>query len=167
MGPQLQPWQIQSQNCLLTNITQRYWNVSVIKRVTLEFCTICGVGKTLLNPETIQDAQPAELEWCVGRIKPECERLSGVFTVTGKNNAGGTGGVRLFCESDDVQLCVVTFPGDPFFALLNAVEEEAEIELDGWRDENRHSTIATDLYLSQVTQPKFIRENYLETGTLA
>ena len=70
------------------------------------------------------------------------------FMVTGKNNAGGTGGVRLFCESEDVQLCVVTFPGDPFFALLNAVEEEAEIELDGWRDENRHSTIATDLYLS-------------------
>ena len=121
----------------------RYWNISTIKIQTLEFCSICGVGK----PETFQDAQPTGLEWCAGCLKPEAERLRGAFTVTGKNTAGGTGGVRLFCESDDVQLCVVTFPGDPFFALLTAVEEEAEIELDGWRDENRHSTITRAVQL--------------------
>ena len=86
------------------------------------------------------------MAWCVGCTKPECERLSAVFAITDKNNAGGTGGVRFFCKSDDDQLFVATFPGDPFFALLNTVEEEADIDVDGWRDENRHSTITRAVF---------------------
>jgi len=61
---------------------------------------------------------------------------------------GNTGGVRVFLESDDIQLCVVSFPGWSFFSLLSAVVEDVELELDGWRDENRHSIITSARQLS-------------------
>jgi len=104
----------------------------------LEACATCGADHPLT------DAQG----WCDGCNQPESERLNGVFTVTGRNEVGNTGGVRVFLESDDIQLCVVSFPGWSFFSLLSAVVEDVELELDGWRDENRHSIITSARQLS-------------------
>ena len=113
-----------------------YYNISKISPLDLYSCNRCS------SPG---HAIPG---WCGGCNQPENERLKGVYTVTGRNEVGNTGGVKVFLESDDVQLCVVSFPGWSFFSLLSAVVEDVELELDGWRDENRHSVITSARQLS-------------------
>ena len=54
-----------------------YYNISKIAPLDLDSCDRCGTTPG----------------WCGGCNQPENERLKGVYTVTGPNEVGNTGGV--------------------------------------------------------------------------
>ena len=108
-----------------------------IEETTHSLCPECSI---IVDQD--QDAQG-----CPGCINPKQEKIERIWKLTDRvelpKKVGGddTPPVKLFFNQQENILCFVTFPNSIHFKLLSEMKVGEKIELNGWRDEERHTTL--------------------------
>jgi hypothetical protein len=118
-------------------VTDRGYDVlKRIEETMHAYCKKCEVNVT------IDDVDPSLCEGC---LKPEQERLSGRWLLKDRSEftlvKSQSTAVKLYLEQEEKKLCLVAFPGAPFFEVMNDIAIGDNATIDGWRNDIRHSTI--------------------------
>ena len=121
----------------IVNVTAKdYPVVESIEEKTLFYCKKCQLNASI---------DDVDHTLCEGCLMPERERLSGRWSVTDRSEftlkQSKSTAVKLFLEQDENKLCLVAFPGGPFYETMSDIAVGAIAAIDGWRDDNRHSII--------------------------
>ena len=121
----------------IVNVTAKdYPVVESIEEKILFYCKKCQLNASI---------DDVDHTLCEGCLMPERERLSGRWSVTDRSEftlkQSKSTAVKLFLEQDENKLCLVAFPGGPFYETMSDIAIGAIAAIDGWRDDNRHSII--------------------------
>lgn len=114
----------------------QYNVATAIEVTTHSLCPECGII------EEYQDAQG-----CSGCQRPKQEKIAGTWELTDRSElpkkvgVDDTPAVKLFFKQQENLLCFVTFPNSPHFEMLSKMKAGKKIELNGWRNEKRHTTL--------------------------
>ena len=121
----------------IVNVTAKdYPVVESIEEKILFYCKKCQLNASI---------DDVDHTLCEGCLMPERERLSGRWSVTDRSEftlkQSKSTAVKLFLEQDENKLCLVAFPGRPFYETMSDIAVGDIAAIDGWRDDNRHSII--------------------------
>ena len=113
-----------------------YHVVQNIEEKIIFYCNKCRLVTT------IDQVDPSLCEGC---LMPEQERLTGKWEMTKQSEftlkRGLEKAFKLFFVQEGKKLCLVAFPTRPFFDAMSAVTVGELVVIDGWRDDQRHSSI--------------------------
>jgi len=113
-----------------------YYVVQSIEEKIIFYCNKCRFITT------IDQVDPSLCEGC---LMPEQERLTGRWELTKRSEftlrRGQEKAFKLFFQLGEKKLCLVAFPSRPFFDVMGAVTVGEQVVIDGWRDDQRHSSI--------------------------